>query len=188
MFTTGFSLKLKSENVDKILLKKGYLLEECEIFYSPITSWLVFLFMMLSITFPLLILGFEHLFFTFGVYILSYFIMAYIVMVYLDNTPVLVKNELIIINPYFPFRYFKSYQIEEIQKVKIDKSSSFFLSWLFLFFRINYVEIYANESNRRFYCSSLDLDSYDENWTEKTMDDFQYSLLVRGVMLEFELD
>jgi hypothetical protein len=188
MFITGFALKLKIKKVDRILLKKGYSLEECEIYYSPITLWVVFIFMMLLILIPFLLSNFLNFVHPFLIYILSYFLLCYFLMRYLNNTPVLVKNQLIIINPYFPFQSFKIYQFEEIQKVKIDKLSYFFPSWLFLLFSINYMEVYVKNQKKRFYCSYLEVDAYDENWTEKTIDDFKYSLLKKGVMIEFGLD
>jgi hypothetical protein len=192
MFITGFALKLKIKKVDRILLEKGYSIEECEIYYSPITSWFVTLFMMLPFLYPFLFIDFDYLFLSFiyplRIYILSYFLLGYFLIRYFNNTPVLVKNELIIINAYFPFQSFKIYQIEEIQKVKIDKLSPFFPSWLFLLFSINYVEVYVKNNKKRIYCPYLEVDCYDENWTEKTMDDFKYSLFKEGVTIEFGLD
>lgn len=108
-------------------------------------------------------------------------------MAYFNNTPVLVKNELIIINPYFPFQNFEVFQMNDIKLIKIDKSS-FLPAWFFLIFKSNDVEIYLENENKRFYCTSLQVDCYDENWTEKTMDDFKYSLLKRGVIIELGLD
>ncbi len=183
MFITGFSLKLKTKKVDKILLEKGYTLEECEIYYSPITSWFVLIAMMLSFFIPFVFTDLLSYKYNFWMCILTYFIVGYFFIAYLNNIPVLVKNELIMINPYFPFRNFEVFQIEAIAMVKIDESS-FLPAWIFLVFKSNYLENYK----KRFYCSSLQVDSFDENWTEKTMDDFKYSLLQNGVMVEFELD
>ena len=71
--------------------------------------------------------------------------------------------------------------------IKIDELT-FIPAWIFLIFKSNYIEVYFNNKKGRFYCSSLQLDSFDENWTEKTIDDLQYSLLKKGIMIEFRLD
>ena len=186
----GFSDEIKDRRVDKYLDKKGYNLAECEIFYSPISIYLFYLFYLLLLTLSAIpielyfkIYNFKHPY-----CFLIYFIVQYLVLAYLNNSYVIAQQKLIVINPNFPFQKMKVYEFGEIDKIKIDNSWPVFLiTWIFLIFSSNYIEVYSRNKVRRFYSIFLAVDSFDENLTEKTLDDFSNALSKNGIKVKFNL-
>jgi hypothetical protein len=183
---TGISARLKDRRVDRVLAKQGYEAEQCEIFYSPITAWITYLAILLTIPLPFAIDYFSFLYRNFT-YFCLYLLVGYLMGAYLNNSIVLTKNELVIVNPNFPFRHSVIYKLEEISYLKIDQSKWLWPAFVFAHGGGNYVEISTGDTTRRFYCTCLQLDAYDENLTEKTMDDLRFALRERNVPHEFNL-
>jgi hypothetical protein len=129
-----------------------------------------------------------YLAYLFPVCFLIYFIAGYVVVASLNNSFVITDSKLVVINPNFPFRKVKSYSFEQINKVKIDSSNLLYITAIFAHFGSNYVELTTQDKVERFYCTSLDVDAFDENFTEKTIDDFHASLKQHKVYIEFNLD
>lgn len=187
----GISFELRDQFVDKLLLKKGY--KEAEIFYSPIACWFVFLLFTITFSIPLFIyviyIILTEIPFTESlIYVLIYFLLGYLLIAIFNKSFAVTKNELLIINAQFPFCKIRSYQFEEIKEVRI--SSSPLLSKLGFIFAIkgNFLQIKTRFSKRRYYCFFLDVDCFDENWTEKTLDDLHHKLMEKKVLVKFELD
>jgi hypothetical protein len=186
----GFSDEIKDRRIDKYLDKKGYNLAECEIFYSPISIYLFYLFYLLLLILSVLPMGFYFLkyIFKYPYYFLIYFIVQYLVLAYLNNSYVITQQKLIVINPNFPFQKMKVYEFGEIDKIKIDNSGlALLISWIFLIFCSNYIEVYSTNKVRRFYSIFLEVDCFDENLTEKTLDDFANTLSKNSISLKFNL-
>jgi hypothetical protein len=184
---TGLSAKTKDRRVDNILKKRGYDVAGCEIFYSPINIWLFFLGILFLVAIPFswyLI----RLAYMLPLYALLYFLVSYLIVAFLNNSFVLTATQLLIINPNFLFRKVISYDLKQISKIKIDSSKWLWLTVIFAHFGKNYVEIASENKTQRFYCTMLEVDAYDENLTEKTMDDFQASLLKHNLSVEFNLE
>ena len=174
---------IKDKRVDKILAKRGYL--DCEVFYSPISIWLGY-FLMFILT------GVGSVFyFMYQLWIgypIIYLLVAYLLMARLNNSFALAANELIIINPNFPFNKFKTYHTSEIKDVTIDSSKvlQYFL-FIFIIFGVNYVEVRSHFGKKRFYCLGLEEECYDEHQTEKTIEDLEASIKAKKVIVYFEL-
>jgi hypothetical protein len=183
---TGVSAKIKDKRISKYLEKKGYNLAECEIFYSPITGFLFYLVILIAFTiplwfyFPLLISKYPYFF-------LIYFIVQYLALAFLNNSYVISQHKLIVINPNFPFKKVKVYEFAEIDKIKIDDSGLALITWVLLIFYCNYIEIYTADKTQRFYSIFLEVDYFDENITEKTLDDFNTTLCKHNIVTEFNL-
>lgn len=184
---TGVSAKTKDRRVDRVLEKLGYEATACEIFYSPVMVWVTYLMLFFMALLPVS-LCLLALLYRFPVYGGLYFLLGYLMAAYLNNSVVLTQDKLIIINPNFPFRRSVIYDLAELRDVKIDQSK-----WLWSTFFIfahsgsNYVEISTDDKTRRFYCTCLQVDAFDENLTEKTMDDLHFALEKRNVPTEFNL-
>jgi hypothetical protein len=174
---TGVSLKLDDKRVDKKLEKEGY--HQSTIFYSPIQTWVLFIVMLSATSIPANG-GVFYLLFVFPIYTTIYFLVSYLFAAYLNNSFIITKDkkELLVINRNFPFYKFKTYQSADIETIRIDKAFFPFLSPLIFFCIVftHYVEIQTSTGKHRFYCVGLDTDCYDENWTERTLDDLPYAL------------
>ena len=183
----GVSLKLVDKNVDKILLNSGY--EKPEIFYSPITSLIAFWGMLISmILLPLTLLIIDILFSKPSIFIavLLYMIIGYLVVSILNRSFAITDKELLVINSHFPFCGIESYKLEEISDIKI--SSSWALRLLIIFgFGNNYIKVKTKNQEKKFYCLFLEVDCYDENWTEKTLDDLENALKLKRINVKLEI-
>jgi hypothetical protein len=187
MILTGISAKIKDRRVDRILRKVGYDITACEIYYSPVRVWLFGWVLLLVAAIPVSFYFF-HLAYQFTCYFLLYFLLGYVVVGYLNNSFVIVPDKLLVINPNFPFNRVVSYNLKRVRKVKIDNSAWLWITAIFAHWGNNYVEISTENRVERFYCTCLEVDAFDENFTEKTMDDFQAGLLKVNVPTEFNLD
>jgi hypothetical protein len=177
---TGFSAKTKDKRVDKILIKHGY--NNCEIFYSPIfflDYFVYFLVISLPITYQVI---------NYWYYLPGYIAIGYLISAYLNNCFVITGKELLVINPNFPFDKFNRYEIENIEKIKIDKNNGIYFLLVFLIIGNNYVQINSGGKRKKYYCSGLEIDAYDENLTEKTLDDFSFALSKNNIVVEFKID
>jgi hypothetical protein len=184
---TGISARLKDRRVDRTLQKLGYEAAHCKIFYSPVTVWLTYLALLLTALLPFAF-GLFALIYRYTTYFGLYFLAGYLMAAYLNNSIVLAKDKLLMINPNFPFRHLVSYNLEEIRNVKIDQSKWLWLTFIFAHGAGNYVEICTGSEAKRFYCTCLQLDAFDENLTKKTIDDLHFALRERNVPTEFNLD
>jgi hypothetical protein len=175
---TGISAELIDKRVQKILLRNGYVVAEEDIYYSPIKSWLVYFTMVLGMIFPFLIgLFLFNWFYTVGAFCL-YLLLAYIFLGAFNYSIVVYNDELLFVNPNFSFFKIKKYAINEIKKIEIGTSLKWLpISWIFFVFtRINYLDVTIKGKKKRFYCMFLKEDYFDENLTEKILDDLYYRL------------
>ncbi|UZR98854.1 hypothetical protein [Chondrinema litorale] len=189
IFPTGISAKLKDKRVDKILIKHGYQPNSCQIFYSPIKYWRFTVILALITVIPFIGLGLKYfyLIIDFKYFILGYLFISFLIWRRMNNTIVLTEGQLLIINPNPPFRKFIKYDLAKINKVKLAGSKLKFILWLFLSSG-NYIEITSNNKNHRYFCIALKLDTYDENFTKKTLDDLHHTLRNKNLPVEFMFD
>jgi hypothetical protein len=183
----GISAKLKDRRVDRILIYDDYNLEDCTIYYSPITGcffYMGLLIVVLSVYFFLII---YYILVNFAIFLLLYCFIGYLVCAFLNNSFIITSKELIVINPNFPFKRFEKYDLTTIQKVVLDDSGLILFSWIFLL-SSRYVCIIDELKQRKFYCAYLERDAYDENITEKNLDDFQAHLKKLSIKTEMNLD
>jgi hypothetical protein len=76
--------------------------------------------------------------------------------------------------------------LNDILNVTIDTKKR---KWpqAFILFSENYIEVTTRNKSQKFYCTGLELDSYDENWTEKTIEDLDSNLKEKGIPTDFKL-
>lgn len=182
----GISAKLKDKRVDRLLRQAGYEPEKCEIFYSPAKGIYFFLFWLAI--FLIIQIGFIFLFWRYRVYLLIYAVLTFLFAESLNNSFVLTEGQLVVIRPGFLFKRVKVYDLAAITKIKIDYSPMLWALVLFIGPSRNYVEVITENRTKRFYCISLEIDAFDENMTEKTIDNFHAALVKREVNVEFNLD
>lgn len=185
MFLT-YSAKLQDKRVDHKLETMGYSLADCEVFYSPIRGYLIYLGGLLLVIAPFC-WPFYTVIADYYIRFLLYFTLVYLVLAYLNNSYALTEKQLIVINPNFPFRKVVVYDLASIQKVRIDHSKLRFILWVLLILGCNYVEIYTTNQVQRFYSIFLEVDAYDENITEKTMSSFSNALHKRAVKVDMNI-
>lgn len=197
MLVIAPSLQLKDKRIDKTLLKNGYDLKKCTIFYSPIKMYFIFLLMLFFAggfyafyafyflyEFVALLTSFIGVIFIF----LAYITISLLLVFKLNNSVVLTDDELVIINPNFPFKKISKYRFRDIIGVKIDNYKRFtFLTFIFLLFDSNFIQIKLKNQSKRYYCIFLNVDAFDENWTELTLDDLHYSLENKELNVEMKL-
>lgn len=183
---TGISFQMKDNRIEKRLIKEGF--TDYEIFYSPIQSW-VFLVSLITISSITCYGGIFALLWLYPIPTAIYVFASYLVAAFSNNSFAFTSNKLIIVNPNFPFRNIFYYDLKEISQIKIDKSRYLLaLTFFSCVVNTNYIEISIQNKSKRFYCSSLDIDCYDENWTEKTLDDFYSSALGHNIKVFFNLN
>ncbi|MEL6943496.1 MAG: hypothetical protein AAFO82_12570 [Bacteroidota bacterium] len=187
---TGFSLELGDKRVNKIILNKGF--KESEIFYSPISVWFTFWILLSVITIPMALEFLFHYFSEFSfprgmLFIGIYILLCYVIIVILNRSFAITEKEFLIINSHFPLQTLQSFEFEEIEEIKI--SSDWKLKFMIIFglFYTNYVQVKTKDGRKRFYCLFLDFDCYDENWTEKTLDDLYKDLCLKGLNVNMPL-
>ena len=56
-----------------------------------------------------------------------------------------------------------------------------------MLFDCHFIDVFSNNKRQRFYSIYLELDTWD-NLTEKTIEDFDYSLKKNKIVTEFNLD
>ena len=178
----GVGLKLKDKRVDKMLLVKNII--STDIFYSPISTWILLLLLILTSGWWLLYIFAST---KYGLLLIPYFVISYLLNGYKSNSFALCNDNLIVINPNIPFRQITVINNSDIQLVTIDKTTR---KWtkIFLDFGENYLLIQTKDNTYKFNCAGLDLDAYDENWTEKTIDDLRHKLKEKGIKTLFNLD
>ena len=158
------------------------------IFYTPISAWLFFLVMFLVLLLPILVEAIPIIWESSWEYLLLYLCCAYLVAAYLHNSFAIAEGELLVINPNFPFRKVRSYPLSSVLSVQIAQSRWLSIVWLFGSLGKNFVEIRTFKGKFRYYCTSLDIDCYDENQTRLTLDDFHVALRQEEVSVDFGFD
>jgi hypothetical protein len=176
------SFKFKDKRIDRIIEKKGYSIADCEIFYSPIKVSLTHILILLLASFP-----YSFYVFVFPIYSLVYIVVAYLFIAHFNNSFILTNEQLIVINPNFPFQKIKTFDLLAINIIIIDNSHINKIMWILGLIHCNYIAVIIEEKKVRFYCEGLELtDDYNEhgNVTEKTLDDFNYALKEHNVLTE----
>lgn len=168
-------MSIKDKRVDKML--SAHNLIDVDIFYSSISIWLLSVIIICSIAHWLI---FYLAYSKYYPVIIIYFALGYFISAYLNNSFALTQDSLIVINPNFPFKNIKIYPLTNISTITIDKTNWI---WHFIFcvFGSNYIKIQTKEKSKKYFCVGLELDSFDENWTEKTLDTFYHKLEEKGV-------
>ena len=171
--------------VAKICKKNG--IKDCEIFYSPISTWFLVISLILFYGGSgCLILFYLYSFNKFLILItIPYFFISFFLFSKLSNSFAITSDKIIVINPNFPFKKFKEYNKNQINKITIDSSNNM-LYIFFLVFEQNYLIIETQNKQEKFYCIGLGIDAFDENWTEKTLDDLNYALSKDNIVTEFK--
>ena len=176
----GVGFNLKDKRVDKMLRSEG--ITDADIYHSPIKCWLVMLLLLCCQGWVF----FTFLTTTYSFLLIFYLIISYLVNAYHNNSFALHEDKITVINPNFPFRQIITIDIQDIQCIVIDQGTRKWTLWVMLFGE-NYLLIKTNNKNMKFYCSGLEIDSYDENMTEKTIDDLGEQLRQMGISTDFKL-
>jgi hypothetical protein len=180
------SIKLVDKRVDNICKKNK--LDDFEIFYSPISHW----FFLISL---ILVMGGNGFYaFTYLISIdkylifipIPYLLVSYVLSCKLNNSFAITTEKVVIINPNFPFRNYKEFNKKDIKKITIDKSSKTFF-YLFLIVNQNYVKIETKDQIEIFYCNGLEIDGYEDIWTEKSLDSLHIAFEKSNLVVEFNL-
>lgn len=162
----GVSFKHTDKGVDKLLAAQG--IEYADVYYSPVASWWTLILLALHGIGGFLIEGFRH--WVIWLFALPWLLISYFIYTYLSTSIALCEDKLVLVNPNFPFYRLQEYSRDEIVEITIG-SENLLLPKLFFVFGSNYVAIKTKEGTHRYYCTGLELDAYDENWTENTIDD-----------------
>lgn len=186
-------MKLEDKRIKKHL--KQIPLDQYTVYHSPIKSWFLFIFLILIIISPFSIYFIGSLFSTsFNIIIISliisYFIISYVISAYYNNSFIVSNNYLLVINPNFPFKTIKKYNLSSINEVIIDNDkrtvNSIFL-WIFFIINRNQIKIKLGKKIETFYCVNLDVDCCGENWTEKNLDDFYNDLKSKNINVHMKI-
>ena len=165
------STVIRDRRVENLLIKKGYELSDCKIFYCSVKGWLFdlcILFISLMVI-SLYLIPYHYLY----IYPISFGIFAnfsYLIFAYLNNSFVLTAHELIIINPNLPFVRFTKFGLENISRINIGNSRVKYINWLFLQYSGNYIQVFFKNKSKKYYCTSFSLDAFDEHYTQKAID------------------
>lgn len=176
-------MDLKDKRVDKILHRQGY--KDAEVFYGPLSIWLItFAGYLLA---PALGLLFGLMNNPWILLLLPYLFIAYLFNAYHSCSFAIAAGKCCIINPNWPFRKFVAIDLKDIESVGIKE---YHKKWMmvFAFWGSNYIEIKSDQGVQCFYCANLEADAYDENMTEKTIEDFQYALERAGIPVQMDLE
>ncbi len=180
----AFFPKFKDRRVDKTIQLHGYVTAESELFYSPILLSFFFLPVFALLLFPITVALVSN----YPIYCAIYLIISYLQAAYLNNSFVISGKKLLVVNNNSPFRRCVAYDLKQVKIIKIDRSRFLRITWFFAQFGYNYVEVITENQVARYYCVGLEQDAYDENFTEKTMDDFHAALKQNNVATAFNLD
>ena len=122
-----------------------------------------------------------------GASVVTLFFFAYLTNAWHCCCFALVEGKCCVINPNWPFRKFEVIAFDDIESVSIDEQHSGWKSF-FTLFSSNYIEINTATGKGRFYCTYLQLDAFDENFTIQTIEDFQYALERSGIPVQMKLE
>lgn len=182
MTPIAFALNLKDKRVDRMLNARG--LHGADIYYSPIQSWLIMLLLVLT---PVVFIGVGLSWaLWYGAAVVVYLLLSYLANARLYNSIALKDDRLIIVNPNFSCRQVVLYDKQSITRIVIaEYKGRQWLGWL-LVFKGNYLQIECEGGVYIYHCSGLELDAFDENWTEKTIDTLADKLTELGYPVSFE--
>lgn len=176
----GVSFNIRDKRVDRKLMAENIIC--ADVYYSPIGSWILVLFLFGIAIGAFLIPIFQYFYHLAVLYI----IVSYLINARLSNSFVLQYDQVIVINPNVPFRQFNAIPKSSIRHIAI-KEREFNWQGLFLAIGKNYLEVDTKEGVYKFPCAGLEQDSYDENWTEKTIDELYYVLQQAGYSVSYEI-
>ncbi len=184
------SFGFTDKRVDKILVKNGYDLKNCEIFYSPITVVFYFLTLLFGSLFTGFIISNFSEILPYLKFAGIYFVLVYLCGAYTNTSIAISDKELFFINPNFPFGVFQKYDFNKIENIRIAKSKNVYWFWVFGTLSGNFIEIKTDSTieYKLFYCTNLNMDTFDENMTDRTIDDLHYTLKQKGIKVDFELE
>jgi len=172
-------INLSDKRVDKLIRNSGFNPSEFKLYYSPIKMiWvdLVLLVFVSGIIFMIYEKVIELI-----IYLPAYLVIIYLLGAKLNNT-IAVKNEFIlIVNPNFPFTKLLIYNIKDINSIEVKHSPLRFLLWGFFISTGNNINIRSMGTNKKYYCTSLELNAYDENFTKLDLDDLITHLQRLGI-------
>lgn len=174
----GSNARYKDKRVDKILDGLGY--DSYEIFYSPLVVSVTYLFMFLATGGYLIFFLLGQWLFILVLSVSIYACIFYLVAAYSNNSFAITSDKLIIVNPNFPFRKHVIIPLEVISSIYIGEHTTIWRSVILLFTN-NYVDVRVGNNTTRYYCIGLEADAFDENLTEKTIEDFICELRKRNV-------
>lgn len=179
---SNIDFKMPNKAIKKILAQQQVL--DAEIFASPFETWLTYTAFLLCGG-----IGLLPLFYNYGslYFILLYALCSLLINGKLNNSFALNNQELIVINPYIPFRQVERFELNTIKQITITKAK---LPWwrAFIIMGDHYIEIETHTRRQRFYCVNLETDAFDENFSEKTIQDLNHSLLKRHLKVNYLLD
>jgi hypothetical protein len=188
MILTGVSFKMKDKRVDKMLSATG--MSGADIYYAPIGCWALVVMLYLGMIGGLLVSILinspgSQLLIVLCV-CLFYLLISYLINAPRHNTIALYEDKLIAVNPNPPFRKITVFNNSEIRKIIFDQQHS---RWLGCFAALsdNYLLIETGDQSIKIHCAGLETDSYDEDWTEKVLEDLNAALLKKGIHTEIRL-
>ncbi len=181
-------LNLKDKRIDKMLSSNGFAPENSNIFYSPLTYWVM---VVGAICFGAVILSFQYPDYTSMLWygVLVYVSIGYLFVAYANNSFVLSNGKLIAINANAPFKQFISFNQEMVSKVEIGNSWLKYFIWLLGDFNCHYVAITSAGKRTKFLCVGLTTDdAYGQKWwTEQTLNDLNTCLNSNGVKTNYKI-
>jgi len=158
----------KDARVERILEQHG--VRSHRIFFSPIKIWVIYLFVICCMGIGLLMTFWEQLISLNVLWGIMIACLLYVPAAYVHNSFVMDQGKLWVVNPNFPFRSCESFLLEDIQHAEIWTETRLkFLEILLL--EPSFLGIQTAERRRRFYCSSLERDSFEGANTKLTLDD-----------------
>ncbi|WP_143473494.1 hypothetical protein [Flavilitoribacter nigricans] len=158
------------------------------LYESPIIKWLFFFVAALMIIIPVGIFFYPPIILAWK-YLPGYFVVAYLIAGFSNNSFAVTAHGFYVINPNYPFKKFRHSPNFKIKNIRIDQTGTFW--WLFFPMgqfggNCNYVEITTIEGQRhKFLCAGLDLDAFDENDTEETLDTLHDNLKRKNIPVQF---
>jgi len=119
--------------------------------------------------------------------IFIYGCITYFISAYGCNSFAVSNDALIVINPYFPYRKYTVIPLSAIELAHIGAHKPVWAKML-IFFSGNYADIQTAGGTARFYCIGLEVDAWDENMTERTIEQFLYALERKNVNVQSSLE
>ena len=175
-------MNIKDKRVDKMLATDN--INNADIYYSPIIFWILSLVVILCGGVGVIAWLALHKYYLF---FLFYFSVSYFISSYLNNSFALTEKHLHVINPNIPFKKIKSYDLSNIKQITIGKTKR---KWHYVLgiFGSNYITIQTTNKSEKYFCIGLEIDAFDENWTEKTIDNFNYKLREKNIQTVFNIE
>lgn len=158
---------------------------EAGIFYSPVQVWLYIILMMTTAGIYVVFAARSSL--TVAALVLVYRSVSYLLYTRCSNSFAVRHDTLYIINPSHPFRKFKVCALKDIRAVTFDEDKKTWINRIFLLGSCNDLLVETGEGIYKYACAGLDLDAFDEGFTEKNLDDLRYHLEGKGLRVNRNL-